>query len=84
MERNLGGLDRAVRILLGAGLTGAYMGFINLGVNPTSAMGVIVLIAALALLVTGMAGFCPICNMLGINTRGKQAQAEAKKGKRKK
>jgi DUF2892 family protein len=58
MEKNVGGLDRLLRILGGL----ALLGWVLLGSGPTWAwIGVVPLF-------TGLFNFCPIYTILGINT----------------
>lgn len=58
MKKNVGGIDKVLRILIGAGLVGAtlagllpFWGF--LGIVP---------------LATGLIGWCPLYPLLGINS----------------
>ncbi|GAN00170.1 transmembrane protein [alpha proteobacterium U9-1i] len=58
MKTNEGGLDRAIRIIAGAGILSlAFIG-------PQTAWGYL---GAIPLL-TGIVGFCPAYALLGINT----------------
>lgn len=59
MKLNVGGIDRLLRIVAGAGLVGATV----MGVLPVWGwIGVVPL-------ATGAAGFCPLYPVLGFSTR---------------
>jgi len=57
--RNVGNVDRIIRVILGAVLVG------NVFVGLQTVLGWIGLI----LIVTGLFGTCPVYSLLGINTR---------------
>ena len=58
MKMNVGGIDRALRILVGLGLISLVF------VGPQTPWGWIGLIP----LGTGIAGFCPLYPLIGLNT----------------
>jgi hypothetical protein len=58
MKRNIGGTERVVRVVVGAGILALAF------VGPASAWGYL----GLAPLVTGLVGWCPPYALLGINT----------------
>ncbi|MEO7962800.1 MAG: DUF2892 domain-containing protein [Gemmatimonadaceae bacterium] len=58
MRRNVGGLDRALRITLGLVLLSLTI------VGPQTTWGLLGLIP----LATGLVGWCPLYGMLGINS----------------
>ena len=60
MKLNVGGIDRALRIVLGAALIALVF------VGPQTPWGWIGLIP----LVTGLVGFCPLYPLVGFSTRG--------------
>jgi hypothetical protein len=63
MVKNVGGLDRILRIILGLGLI-AYaipLGFPHTGWNAVGWIGVVPLL-------TAMAGSCPLYSIAGIST----------------
>jgi hypothetical protein len=60
MKTNVGVFDRAVRIILGAGLVSLVF------VGPQTPWGYLGLVP----IATGLIGFCPLYAMLGINTAG--------------
>ena len=60
MTRNEGGMDRALRALLGLGLVGATAAG---AIGPWGWIGVVPLL-------TAAIGWCPLYTLLGINTCG--------------
>lgn len=66
LRRNVGGLDRAVRLVLGALLL--PIGLFPLGGAEGSALGVITALVGFIGLATGITGFCPSYVPLGIST----------------
>lgn len=60
MTRNEGGMDRALRALLGAGLVGATVAG---AIGPWGWIGLVPLL-------TAAIGWCPLYTVLGINTCG--------------
>jgi len=69
MTRNLGNTDRLIRIVAGAGLI--FGGFVK-----TGGLGCILSIVGLVLVLTGMAGRCPLCSIFNINTCTYRPQAK--------
>jgi uncharacterized membrane protein HdeD (DUF308 family) len=67
-EKNVGTIDRAIRIILGLVLIGVFA--LNLVAAPWSYL--VVLIGLIAL-VTGVFGTCGLYSLLGMNTMGKKA-----------
>ncbi len=70
VSRNVGGIDRAVRIVVGAILLAAGLYLASTGGRyavPAAAIGAIVLI-------TGLVGFCPPYVWLGISTARRRAR----------
>lgn len=67
MTKNVGGIDRALRILAGLGLIAWALGLLP-GVAP-SVWGWIGVVP----LATGLIGWCPPYSLLGINTCGRKA-----------
>lgn len=60
MPRNVGTVDRVIRIIVGLGLTSlAFFGPENLW-----------FLLGLIPVITGMIGYCPPYGLLGLNTRG--------------
>lgn len=66
LRRNVGRLDRAVRLVLGALLL--PIGLIPLGAVEGNAFGVITALVGFIGLATGITGFCPLYVPLGIST----------------
>jgi Protein of unknown function (DUF2892) len=58
MKKNEGGLDRAVRVLIGLGLISLVF------VGPQSAWGWVGIVP----LLTGIVGFCPAYRLFGLST----------------
>jgi hypothetical protein len=67
-EKNVGMIDRVIRIILGIILL--YLFVVNMVAAPWSYL---VALIGLILLVTGIVGTCPLYSMLGMNTLGKKA-----------
>jgi hypothetical protein len=65
-EKNVGTIDRVVRIVIGIALFGAFA--LNMVAAPWSYL--LVLIGLIAL-VTGLVGTCGLYSVLGMNTLGK-------------
>jgi hypothetical protein len=66
MKANEGGVDRAIRVLVGIGLLGAA--FLKLGVMDGALLGIVVAGVGAVALVTGVVGFCPAYMLLGLKT----------------
>lgn len=63
MKRNIGGIDRVLRVLLGLGaIAGAFV------VGVGAAIGIVLLVIAAVLLLTALVSFCPIYALLGIDS----------------
>ena len=67
-EKNVGMIDRVIRIILGIILMYLFVG--NMVAAPWSYL---VALIGLILLVTGIVGTCPLYSILGMNTLGKKA-----------
>jgi uncharacterized membrane protein HdeD (DUF308 family) len=67
-EKNVGTIDRAIRIILGLVLIGIFA--LNMVAAPWSYL--VVLIGLIAL-VTGILGTCGLYSLLGMNTMGEKA-----------
>lgn len=69
MKKNMGTIDRAVRIILAIAVAVLYLG------DQISGLAAVILgIVAVIFLLTGIIGFCPLYLPLGINT-GKKADS---------
>jgi hypothetical protein len=76
MNKNVGGSDRTVRLVLGSlllviGIAG-YAGLVRLAVGPLpqALTAVVLAVVGLILLVTGLTRVCAINRLLGRNTSG--------------
>jgi len=58
MKKNIGNVDRWIRVLLGVGL------LLLTSIGPKTPWGYLGLLP----LVTGMAGWCPLYSLLGLST----------------
>lgn len=64
LPKNVGSVDKIVRIVIGA-LLAAYALMVA---GLSSTIGIITLIAGAILIVTGLVNFCPIFKVLGISS----------------
>jgi hypothetical protein len=78
MQKNVGGIDRIARLVVGpililAGIAG-YAGFLVLAVGPLpqALTAVILFLVSAILLVTGLSQTCPMNRLLGVNTNQKE------------
>ncbi|MFN7300012.1 MAG: YgaP family membrane protein [Bacteroidia bacterium] len=70
MKKNMGTLDRAVRIILS--IVFAVLFFTG---TVSGALGMVLLVAGGIFLATSLISFCPLYTMLGINTCGVKKNA---------
>ena len=70
MDKNIGGKERAVRIVLGLLLGAVYSSGIVHGI-----LGVLVEVVAFTLIFTGILGWCAVCTVMGRSTAAKPAAA---------
>lgn len=68
MTRNMGSLDRVVRLVAAVVLV---VGALLVGAGTT--VGVVLLVVAAVLAVTAAVGFCPLYRLLGLSTRPRTA-----------
>ena len=61
MSKNVGGIDRILRIVVGVALIAAYF------MNPNGAYSWLYWLGLIPLL-TGLFSFCPLYTLLGMNT----------------
>ena len=66
MRRNVGGLDRCVRLMVGCALL--PLGLLVLGGLRGETLGLVVAAIGVLLLATGLIGFCPLYVPFGIST----------------
>jgi len=64
MKKNLGKMDKVVRLVIAAIILALFMTEV-----VTGTLGIILLIAAGVFAATSFINFCPIYGILGINTR---------------
>ncbi len=71
MKKNMGTIDRGLRVLVAAGAVagGGVLGFSTAG-------GIVLLVVAALMAGTAAAGYCPVYHLLGIRTAGSRG-AEA-------
>ena len=63
MKKNIGSADRIIRILLAA--LAAFLYFTNV---VTGTLGIVILVVGGILLLTSLAGTCPLYRLVGLNT----------------
>lgn len=65
MKRNMGRIDRSLRVLVGAGAVAGsgVLGFSTAG-------GIVLLVVAAVMVATAAIGYCPLYSLLGIRTGG--------------
>lgn len=68
MKRNIGNIERAIRILVGVGILSLTV------VGPQSPWALLGILPIL----TGVIGWCPPYHLLGINTCSKDAKCEGR------
>jgi|WetSurMetagenome_2_1015567.scaffolds.fasta_scaffold02050_3 hypothetical protein len=69
MKKNLGTLDKALRIISAIALVALYLTGLIRGT-----LGIIILLIAAMFLVTSILGICPLYPLFGWNTRKKAAE----------
>lgn len=67
MEKNLGHIDRKIRIVLAIVLT--FLFFTKIIAGPLAILGLLI---AAQFVITGFISFCPVYDLLGINTAKRQ------------
>ncbi|WP_145718172.1 YgaP family membrane protein [Chitinophaga japonensis] len=65
MKKNMGTIDRTVRIIIALLLAALYYGGIITGTT-----GAVLLVIGIVLFLTSVVGFCPLYGLLGIKTCG--------------
>lgn len=63
MKKNMGNIDRIVRIIIAAVVAGLYFGNIISGT-----LGIVLLALAGVFVLTSLVSFCPLYTLVGINT----------------
>ena len=72
MQKNVGGIDRAIRAVVGIALLAAYF----LGAVQGT-LGIVALVVGIVMLGTAALGWCPPYSLLGINTCGVKQDPKA-------
>lgn len=67
MKKNVGTIDKVIRILVALVLAGLYLANV-----VTGALGIILLVVAIVFVLTSFIGFCPLYWPFGINTGAKK------------
>lgn len=65
--RNVGSIDKTVRLIAGLALAG--WGLLAAGLASTA--GLVATVAGVVLLVTGSINFCPLFKLLGVSSAGR-------------
>ena len=63
MKKNVGTIDKVIRILVAVVLAGLYLANV-----VTGTLGIILLVVAVVFLLTSFIGFCPLYLPFGINS----------------
>ena len=63
MKKNMGTIDRIVRLVLFAAIAGLYFGGVL-----TGTLGIILMVLGVVFLLTSFIGFCPLYKPIGLNT----------------
>ncbi|MFT5423390.1 MAG: hypothetical protein ACI89L_001167 [Phycisphaerales bacterium] len=66
MKTNEGGIDRALRVIIGAGLLVAA--FVWLGVMDAAPLGIAAAVVGAVFVLTSFCGYCPAYALVGIKT----------------
>jgi hypothetical protein len=67
MKNNVGTIDKAIRILIAVAIIALYFTHIISGI-----FGIVLLVVAGVLILTSIAGICPLYSVLKVNTIGKK------------
>lgn len=67
MKKNMGNIDKGIRLAIAALIFGLYFGGII-----TGTIGIILMVAAVVFAATSFISFCPLYTLLGINTAKKE------------
>lgn len=68
MKKNLGTLDKVIRLILAA-----FFIYLYFSGTLTGVIGIILLILAGIFIMTSLVSFCPFYSLIGVNTSKKQA-----------
>ncbi len=70
MKRRVGIIDQAIRVIVGIAAV-----IVALVIGASTAWGIVLLVVALILLLTGLSGYCPIYSALKIDTLAKSGES---------
>lgn len=68
--KNVGGLDKNLRMVLGAVLVGVGLMPALVGISPNGALHWVIMGLGLVSFATGFFNFCPAYTLIGVNTCG--------------
>lgn len=68
MKKNMGSVDKTIRIIIAAVVAGLYYKEIL-----TGTLGIVLLVLAGVFVLTSLISFCPLYTLLGINTCPKES-----------
>ena len=63
MKKNMGNVDRIVRVIIAAVLAGLYFGGVI-----TGTLGIVLVAAGAVFVLTSLISFCPLYTLFGMNT----------------
>jgi uncharacterized membrane protein HdeD (DUF308 family) len=63
MKKNMGNLDKIIRIIVAIAFAGLYFGGIL-----TGTMGIVFLVLGAVFVLTSLVSFCPLYTLVGLNT----------------
>lgn len=63
MNKNMGTIDKTIRIIVALAFAGLYFGDIT-----TGTLGIVLLAVGVVFVLTSVVSFCPLYTLLGINT----------------
>jgi hypothetical protein len=63
MKKNMGNLDKIIRIIVAIAFAGLYFGGIITGI-----MGIVFLVLGGVFVLTSLVSFCPLYTLVGLNT----------------
>ena len=71
MKRRVGVVDQGIRIIVAIAAV-----IVSLVIGTSTAWGIVLLVLAMLLLVTGLSGFCPVYSVLKIETVSKTKESD--------
>lgn len=63
MKKNMGSVDRLIRLVVAA-----ILGFLYYNGTISGTLGIVAVVVAVVFLLTSMINFCPLYTVLGVNT----------------